>query len=184
MPAWPQNSFTGSTISVRIQRDLPHSIMSNKKIQTLTQLKRQVEHARARGQQVVLTNGCFDVVHRGHLQLLYDAKALGDLLIVAVNTDESVRNIKGPNRPINPEVDRAELLAALEMVDYVTLFAKPDPYDIIVALLPDVLVKGGDWQADEVIGGDVVTAHGGRVAILPLVENYSSTALIERIRQG
>lgn len=158
--------------------------MSNDKIQTVTQLKSEVEDAKARGQQVVLTNGCFDVLHRGHLQLLYDAKALGDLLIVAINTDESVKNLKGPDRPINPEMDRAELLAALEMVDYVTLFAKPDPYDIIVALLPDVLVKGGDWQANEVVGGDVVTAHGGRVEIVPLVENYSSTALIERIRQG
>ena len=159
-------------------------IMSKSKIQTVAQLTNRVREARAHDQRVVFTNGCFDVLHRGHLELLYRAKELGDPLIVAINTDESIKNIKGPNRPINPEMDRAELLAALEMVDYVTLFAKPDPYDIIVALLPDILVKGGDWQIGEVVGGDFVTAHGGRVEIVSLVENYSSTALIERIRKG
>jgi len=158
--------------------------MGKSKIQTLVQLKHAVRQANASGRQVVLTNGCFDVLHPGHLQLLYRAKELGDVLIVAINTDASVRSLKGPDRPINPEMDRAELLAALEMVDYVTLFAKPDPYDIIVELLPDVLVKGGDWRIEDVVGGDVVKAHGGRVEIVPLVERYSSTRLIERIRQG
>jgi rfaE bifunctional protein nucleotidyltransferase chain/domain len=158
--------------------------MGKSKIQTLVQLKNPVRQVKARGDQVVLTNGCFDVLHRGHLQLLYRAKELGDILIVAINTDASVRSLKGPDRPINTEMDRAELLAALEMVDYVTLFAKPDPYDIIVELLPDVLVKGGDWQIEDVVGGDVVKAHGGRVEIVPLVDRYSSTSLIGRIRQG
>ena len=156
--------------------------MGKSKIQGIQELKVRVREARSHKERVVLTNGCFDVLHRGHLQLLYHAKALGDILIVAINNDESVRRIKGPGRPINSEMDRAEMLAAMEMVDYVTLFATPDPYDLIAELLPDVLVKGGDWQVRDVIGGDVVEAHGGRVNIVPLVKNYSSTGIIDKIK--
>jgi len=156
--------------------------MGRSKIQNLEALKPRVQEARRRRERVVFTNGCFDVLHCGHLELLYRAKALGDILIVAINTDESVKKIKGPGRPINSEMDRAALLGAMEMVDYVTLFGEPDPYDLIAELLPDVLVKGGDWQISDVVGGDVVEAHGGQVCIVPLVENYSSTQLIDRIR--
>lgn len=132
---------------------------------------------------MVFANGCFDVLHRGHLALLREARRLGDLLIVAVNSDASVRALKGPRRPIHPQDDRMELLAALEMVDYVTCFANADPYDIICRLKPDVLVKGADWSREEVPGGDVVERNGGEVVILPRVPDYSSTELIERIRK-
>lgn len=156
--------------------------MGRNKIQSVETLEACLREARTRKERIVFTNGCFDVLHRGHVELLYRAKSLGDILIVAVNTDASVGKIKGPDRPIHSETDRAELLAALEMVDYVTLFGAPDPYDLIARLLPDVLVKGGDWQARDVIGRDLVEAHGGTVHIVPRVDDYSSTRIIERIR--
>lgn len=158
--------------------------MGRDKIQSIEALEARLRELRAHEQRIVFTNGCFDVLHRGHLELLYRAKSLGDILIVAVNTDASVRRLKGPDRPIHSETDRAELLAALEMVDFVTLFDAPDPYDLVAQLIPDVLVKGGDWQARDVIGGDLVAAHGGKVYIVPLVDDYSSTRIIERIRGG
>ena len=114
------------------------------RITELLELKVLVTKARGEGKKVVLTNGCFDILHRGHLHLLKEAKKLGDLLLVAINSDSSVKNIKGPNRPILPETERAELVAALEVVDYVTVFPEPDPYEVIKELRPDVLVKGGD----------------------------------------
>jgi rfaE bifunctional protein nucleotidyltransferase chain/domain len=150
-------------------------------IRELQKLKALVTKARARGKTVVLTNGCFDLLHRGHLHLIREAKKLGDLLIVAVNSDSSVKKIKGPNRPILPETERAELLAALELVDYVTVFSEPDPYHIIDELRPDVLVKGSDWAQDRVIGGEIIEGKGGKVAIIPLIPSHSTTSIIERI---
>ncbi len=152
-------------------------------IKELRQLKALVVKARARGKTVVLTNGCFDLLHRGHLHLLREAKKLGDLLVVAVNSDSSVMKIKGPNRPIFPEMERAELLAALELVDYVTVFPEPDPNHTIDELRPDVLVKGGDWTQDQVIGREIVEGDGGKVAIIPLLPSHSTTSILERIRQ-
>jgi rfaE bifunctional protein nucleotidyltransferase chain/domain len=138
--------------------------------------------AKRQCQSVVFTNGCFDLLHRGHVHLLRAAKACGDILIVAINSDRSVKAIKGPRRPVLPENDRAELIAAMEMVDYVVLFDEPDPYRLIAELNPDVLVKGGDWSAEKIIGADVVERNGGRVAVVPYLKGLSTSAIIERIK--
>jgi len=151
------------------------------KIKEPDDLKAIVAEAKKGGKTVVFTNGCFDLVHRGHLHLLREAKKLADLLIVALNSDSSVKKIKGPDRPIIPEADRAELIAALEMVDYVTMFDEADPYNLIQELKPDVLVKGGDWPRDKVVGADVVEANGGRVVVIPYLEGCSTTQIIERM---
>jgi rfaE bifunctional protein nucleotidyltransferase chain/domain len=151
------------------------------KIKSVEELKAVVSGAKTQGKKVVFTNGCFDLLHRGHLHLLREAKKLGDILIVAINNDLSVKKIKGPKRPILPEVDRAELIGALEMVDYVTLFDEADPYRLIKELRPNVLVKGGDWTRERIIGGDVVEKEGGRVVAVPYLEGYSTTQMIERM---
>ncbi len=130
----------------------------------------------------MFTNGCFDLVHRGHIHLLRQAKTLGEILIVGLNSDVSVKAIKGPDRPIMPEADRIELIAALEMVDYVVVYSEPDPYRVIAAIQPNVLVKGGDWSADKIVGADVVEQNGGRVAVIPYLPGLSTTQIIERIR--
>jgi len=152
------------------------------KLKSLEEIQSITAQAKASGKKIVFTNGCFDILHRGHLHVLREAKALGDLLIVAVNTDSSVRRIKGPSRPVVSEVGRAELIAALEMVDYVTLFDDPDPCRLIDALHPDVLAKGGDWGRDGVVGAEIVERNGGRVAIIPYLKGYSTTEIIERVR--
>lgn len=154
------------------------------RIKELLELKVLVTKARGEGKKVVLTNGCFDILHRGHLHLLKEAKKLGDLLLVAINSDSSIKNIKGPNRPILPEKERAELVAALELVDYVTVFPEPDPYEVIKELRPDILVKGGDWDHDRVVGKDIVEGDGGKVTIIPLLPCFSTTNIVERIRRG
>src|SRR5512141_703612 len=140
------------------------------KIKTVTELKPLLAILRATGKKVVFTNGCFDLIHTGHTRYLAKAKSLGDLLIVAVNSDSSVRGIKGEKRPINNEADRMETLASLESVDYVVLFNEPDPHRIIGELQPDVLVKGGDWPIDKIIGRDVVEAGGGKVISVGYIE--------------
>jgi D-beta-D-heptose 7-phosphate kinase/D-beta-D-heptose 1-phosphate adenosyltransferase len=152
------------------------------KIKNIDELKRLVTEAKAHGKTVVFTNGCFDLLHRGHVHVLREAKARGDVLIVAVNSDRSVNQLKGPGRPVMPETDRLELITAMEMVDYALLFDEPDPYKIIAALGPDVLVKGGDWGAEEVVGADLVRAAGGKVATIPYVKGCSTTEIIEKIR--
>lgn len=138
---------------------------------------------RGRGGLVVFTNGVFDLLHPGHVRYLRDARALGDALIVAINTDRSVRQNKGPSRPINPQAERAEVLAALGCVDAVTIFDEKTPHAVISLIQPDVLVKGADWAADEIVGRDVVAARGGRVVRLRIEEGISSSHLIERIRR-
>ena len=152
------------------------------KVKSLDELKRIADQARRDGKTVVLTNGCFDLLHRGHVHILREAKALGDILIVAINSDRSVKAIKGPSRPVLLESDRTELLAAMEMVDYVALFDEPDPYDLIAAVRPNVLVKGGDWGSDEIVGADIVKRNGGKVAVIPYLKGFSTTEIIERIR--
>lgn len=152
------------------------------KIKSLDQLKVIAAAAKAKGEKLVLTNGCFDVLHRGHVHLLREAKKHGDVLIVAINGDRSVKQIKGPNRPILPESDRAELIAAMEMVDYVVLFDEPDPYRVIFELRPQVLIKGGDWSKDKIIGADIVEGDGGKIALVPYLKGYSTTNIIERMR--
>lgn len=139
------------------------------------------EH-RAAGRRVVFTNGVFDLLHPGHVRYLADARRQGDALIVAVNSDRSVRAIKGPERPVNLEADRAEVLAALAAVDAVVVFDEHDPHAIISAIQPDVLVKGGDWAADRIIGRDVVEARGGKVIRITFAPGYSTTSIIEKIR--
>ena len=139
---------------------------------------------RARGQRVVFTNGCFDLMHVGHTRYLQAARDLGDLLVVGVNTDQSVRGLnKGSDRPIVPEQQRAEVLAALASVDYVVLFDEPDPGRLIAEIQPDVLVKGGDWTSDTIIGRETVEARGGVVKTIPLVPGVSTTAIVEKIRR-
>jgi len=139
---------------------------------------------RAGGRTIVFTNGVFDLLHPGHVRYLADARAHGDALIVAVNSDRSVRAIKGPSRPINPEADRAEVLAALAVVDAVVIFDEDDPHAIVSAIQPDILVKGADWSADRIIGRDVVESRGGRVIRIDFAPGFSTTAMIEKIRRG
>ena len=152
------------------------------KLKTLDELKAITAKTRANGKKIVFTNGCFDLLHRGHLHTLREAKACGDILIVGLNSDRSVRGLKGAGRPILPESDRAELIGALEMVDYVVLYDEADPYELISALLPDVLAKGGDWAPDKIIGADVVEKHGGKVTVIPYLPGFSTTEIIERIK--
>jgi D-beta-D-heptose 7-phosphate kinase/D-beta-D-heptose 1-phosphate adenosyltransferase len=152
------------------------------KLKTLDELIKIAAQARRNGKSVVFTNGCFDLLHRGHVHVLRQAKAAGDILIVAINSDQSVKAIKGPTRPVAAEMDRLELIAAMEMVDYVILFDEPDPSKLITAIKPNVLAKGGDWGADGVVGADIVEREGGRVLLVPYLQGYSTTEIIERIR--
>ena len=146
-------------------------------------LARFVAEARAAGKRIVFTNGVFDILHPGHLRYLQAARRHGDLLIVGLNSDASVRRNKGPERPINPEAERAEVLEALACVDAVSVFDDETPADIIRRVQPDVLVKGADWPADQIVGRDTVEARGGRVILEPVEQGYSTTSIIERIQQ-
>jgi rfaE bifunctional protein nucleotidyltransferase chain/domain len=138
---------------------------------------------RTRGATIVFTNGVFDLLHPGHIRYLKDARALGDALVVGVNSDPSARALaKGAGRPLTPAQERAEILAALEVVDAVVIFDEPTPRDIVAALQPDVLVKGADWAEGTIIGADIVQARGGRVVRVPMTAGYSTTALIDRIK--
>ena len=136
------------------------------------------------GARMVFTNGCFDLLHPGHVRYLAAARALGDLLVVGLNDDDAVRRLKGPGRPVLRLAERAEVLAALAAVDHVLVFREDTPLPVIEALVPDVLVKGADWAADEIVGRDVVLAHGGRVERIDLVPGVSTTEIIRRIREG
>jgi rfaE bifunctional protein nucleotidyltransferase chain/domain len=138
--------------------------------------------AKSAGKQVVFTNGCFDLLHRGHVQILRGAKSCGEVLIVAINTDRSVRAIKGPSRPVLSETDRAELIGAMEMVDYVVIFDETEPTNLIELLKPDVLVKGGDWGQDKIVGSEIVQKYGGKIAVIPYLQGSSTSEIIERIR--
>jgi rfaE bifunctional protein nucleotidyltransferase chain/domain len=147
------------------------------------ELLRARAELRAAGRRLVFTNGCFDILHVGHVRYLAAARALGDALLVAVNSDASVRALKGPGRPLMNEAERAEMLAALASVDFVTVFEEESPRRLIAELLPDVLVKGGDYALEEIHGREEVEAAGGRVLTLPFVEGASTTGIIERVRQ-
>ena len=140
-----------------------------------------VRDARAAGRRIVFTNGVFDILHPGHLRYLQAARRHGDLLIVGLNSDASVRRNKGPERPINPEAERAEVLEALECVDAVSIFDEDTPADIIRRVQPDILVKGADWPADQIVGRDTVEARGGRVVRVTVVPGYSTSALIDKV---
>ena len=160
-----------------------HSSPSARKITTLPRLRSAVRRAKARGQRVVFTNGCFDLLHAGHVTLLERAKRYGDLLVVGLNSDRSVRALKGPGRPVIPARDRARLLAALTPVDYVVIFNERTPQRVINRLVPDVLIKGADWAAGAIVGTEVVQHAGGRIVRLPLVKGYSTSKILGRIRK-
>ncbi len=156
--------------------------MPSKKIRTVHALAKELGRLRTLGKKIAFTNGCFDLLHVGHVRYLQQARSLGDVLVVALNSDESVRRLKGPSRPILPEQERAEILAALASVDFVTIFEEDDPLAVIKAVDPDILVKGGDWSADKIIGRDYVEARGGKVQTIPYVAGASTSGIIERIK--
>ena len=135
------------------------------------------------GKKLVFTNGCFDIIHRGHIEYLIQAKSLGDYLIVAINSDESVRKIKGSSRPINNEEDRMYVLENLKPVDFVIIFKEDTPYEIIKNIMPDILVKGGDWKVDDIVGSDIVNANGGKTLSLKYVKDYSTTNVIRKLNE-
>ncbi len=155
-----------------------------RKTQKLQDLIHIRENLRREGKKVVFTNGCFDILHGGHIHIFREAKKRGDILIVAVNDDLSVKKIKGPSRPIFPLSERMEILEAVEEIDFLVSFSEETPQTIIASLLPDVLVKGGDWKLDEVVGKSEVERAGGKVIIIPYLEGYSSSDIIERIIQA
>lgn len=155
--------------------------LSRSKIKSLSGLARLVSSLKARGKKLVFTNGCFDLLHSGHAQYLEAAKAKGDVLVVAVNSDASVKKLKGRGRPIVHETDRARLIAALESVDYVVIFTQDTPLEVIRALKPDILVKGADWEAGQIAGADFVTNRGGKVSRIKLLKGRSTTNLIKKI---
>ena len=157
--------------------------MKNKKVLLPEEAYKVRERLRAEGRRLVFTNGCFDILHVGHVRYLQAARALGDALLVAINSDASVRALKGDSRPVLNEAERAEMLAALGAVSYVTIFDALSPRSLIARLLPDVLVKGGDYDLDEIHGREEVEAAGGRVLALPFIEGASTTDIIERIRK-
>jgi D-beta-D-heptose 7-phosphate kinase/D-beta-D-heptose 1-phosphate adenosyltransferase len=154
----------------------------DKKVKSIADLARIAAALRARGKRIVFTNGCFDILHTGHVRYLRFAKAMGDCLVVAVNSDSSVRALKGKARPLNAQSDRAEVLAALSSVDYITIFNELTPLKIIRRIKPDILVKGGDWKVKDMVGSSFVRSYGGRTKSLPFVKGFSTTAIVKKIR--
>jgi len=152
------------------------------KVKDLPTARDELEQLKKIGKKIVFTNGCFDILHIGHARYLYAARKLGDYLIVALNSDKSVKSIKGPKRPIINEEERAEMLAALGCVDMVVMFDEDTPYEILKELVPDILVKGGDWKEEDIIGADIVKNAGGEVKRITFVEGSSTTEIINRIR--
>ncbi len=159
------------------------SYLSKLKKDIDNEVKKIVDKLKKEGKKIVFTNGCFDILHLGHIRYLSEAKKLGDFLIVAINSDSSVRRIKGNKRPIIDEKARAEIIAALEFVDMVIIFSEDTPYNIIKRLKPDILVKGGDWKEDEIVGADIVKKSGGKVLTIPYITGYSTTSIVEKIKK-
>ncbi len=157
--------------------------MLKRKIKALSALRRIVSRLKKRGEKIVFTNGCFDILHYGPAKYLEEAKNKGDMLIVAVNSDASIKKIKWAKRPITPQAQRIGLIAALESVDYALLFNQPDPYLIIKSLKPDVLVKGADWKKGQIVGNDILAGYGGKVSTVKLVKGLSTTNLIKKIAE-
>lgn len=155
--------------------------IKNTKILDLETLQKHVAGLKLKGEKIVFTNGCFDIIHAGHIHTLSEAKALGTKLIVGINSDASVQRLKGPKRPIQSEDERALIVAALSFVDFVILFEEDTPYHLIKNLLPNILVKGGDYTIDEIVGADIVLQHGGKVEMIPFLEGFSTTNTIDKI---
>ncbi|MFC1542789.1 D-glycero-beta-D-manno-heptose 1-phosphate adenylyltransferase [Pseudomonadota bacterium] len=157
--------------------------MSSESFVELSEALRLRKNWHERDMRVVFTNGCFDLLHPGHINYLEDAKKMGDILIIGLNSDDSIRNLKGPLRPVNGLADRAHMLTALRSVDLVVPFSQDTPINLIKALLPDVLVKGGDYMPDDIVGAKEVSKAGGEVIVVPFLGGYSSTTLINRIKK-
>ncbi len=151
------------------------------KIKKRKELLKIIKNLKSKGKRIVFTNGCFDLLHLGHVRYLEEAKSLGDILVVAVNGDSSVRKLKGSKRPILPEADRTEILSGLGCVDYITTFNESDPLKLITSLKPDLLVKGGDWAREQIVGREVVENSGGELLIIPFVKGSSTTNVIDTI---
>lgn len=153
------------------------------KLKSLKSLAAALRPVRRSGKKIVFTNGCFDILHVGHVRYLNQARSLGDCLVVGLNADASVRNLKGNSRPLNCEKDRAEVLSALECVDHIAVFREDTPATLIRAVRPHLLVKGGDWKKKDIVGGEFVESYGGRVLSLPFVKGFSTTGLLEKIQK-
>jgi len=151
------------------------------KIKTVSELLPAIARHKQGGKKIVFTNGCYDLLHVGHVRCFKEARSLGDVLVVGLNSDRSVRALKGAPRPIVPEGERAEVLAALDCIDYVTIFDQDNPREIIAQVRPDILVKGGDWTVDTIVGRDIVESYGGKVLSLPLTAGVSTTAIVKNI---
>lgn len=154
---------------------------SRNKIKGKKQLKTILDSLKKKDKKIVFTNGCFDLIHIGHVRYLEKAKSLGDILVVAINTDSSIKRIKDKRRPIIPQRERAEVIASLGCVDYVTFFDEDTPYELIKLLRPDTLVKGGDWKRKAIVGSDIVEGAGGRVYAIPFIKGASTTGIIKRV---
>ncbi|MDO9529298.1 MAG: D-glycero-beta-D-manno-heptose 1-phosphate adenylyltransferase [Syntrophales bacterium] len=154
------------------------------KVYSREKLKKELDRHRTRGENVVFTNGCFDILHVGHTRYLREAKKLGDVLVLALNSDSSVRAIKGERRPLVPEDERADVVSSLESVDYVTIFNEHTPLELIEYLEPDIIVKGGDWSEEDVVGRESVKRRGGKVVIIPEIKGASTTNIIEKVRSA
>ncbi len=157
------------------------SLPGKKKVVSLSLLKKLLPPLRRRGKAVVFTNGCFDIIHAGHVRYLSRAKELGDILIIGLNSDSSVKEIKGNARPIVPQMERAEVLSAIDVVDYIVIFNESTPIKLIEMIEPDILIKGADWAGHLIVGADIVKAKGGRVARIRLVRGKSTTNIIKKI---
>lgn len=154
------------------------------KIKTRARLKKIISRLKKQGKKIAFTNGCFDILHYGHIKYLEDAKAKAGILVVGLNSDASIKRIKGASRPINRQSDRARMLEALSAIDYITIFNEDTPLKLIQALKPDILIKGRDWSVRKIVGADFVRASGGRVITVPYLKGYSTTGLIEKIKNN
>ena len=153
------------------------------KLKTLEIIKNELQPLQQQGKKIVFTNGCFDILHAGHVDIFQQARNLGDALVVAVNSDISIKKIKGEKRPVVPQAQRMQVLAALEAIDYVVIFDEENPLKIIKELQPDILVKGGDWPVETIVGREIVEKKGGKVLSIPLMEGISTTNIIEEVKK-
>jgi len=153
------------------------------KIKTLPDTKNEVKKLQQQGKKIVFTNGCFDILHAGHVDIFQQARELGDALVVAINSDSSIKKIKGEKRPVVPQEQRMQVVAALESVDFVVVFSEEDPLKVIKEIQPDILVKGGDWEVETIIGREIVEKKGGKVCSIPLMEGISTTNIIEVVKK-
>lgn len=154
------------------------------KIKTRARLGKIIHRLKEHGKKIAFTNGCFDILHYGHVKYLEDAKAKADILVVGLNSDASIKRIKGASRPINRQADRARMLEALSAIDYITIFSEDTPLKLIQALKPDILIKGRDWSVRKIVGADFIRASGGSVVTVPYLKGYSTTGLIEKIKNN